>query len=111
MAPTAARATVARDAGEEFAYVLSGEIAAHFDNGDVVHLGRGDFLDPKALDAFCSRLRLNIKQGGHRPPADFLSSSAMPASSSEALISTLALTSTAERSPSLLGFTAFARQR
>lgn len=34
----------ARHAGEEFAYVLSGEIDVHFDNGDVVRLARGDSL-------------------------------------------------------------------
>jgi transcriptional regulator with XRE-family HTH domain len=33
-----------RHAGEEFAYVLSGEIDVHFDNGEVVRLGRGDSL-------------------------------------------------------------------
>jgi transcriptional regulator with XRE-family HTH domain len=34
----------ARHPGEEFAYVLSGEIEVHFDTGDVVHLARGDSL-------------------------------------------------------------------
>ncbi|VTU26487.1 HTH-type transcriptional regulator PuuR [Variovorax sp. PBL-E5] len=34
----------ARHAGEEFAYVLSGEIDVHFDNGEVVRLARGDSL-------------------------------------------------------------------
>jgi transcriptional regulator with XRE-family HTH domain len=33
-----------RHAGEEFAYVLSGEIEVHFDNGKVVRLARGDSL-------------------------------------------------------------------
>lgn len=33
-----------RHAGEEFAYVLSGEIEVHFENGEVVHLARGDSL-------------------------------------------------------------------
>ena len=33
-----------RHAGEEFAYVLSGEIEVHFDNGEVVRLARGDSL-------------------------------------------------------------------
>lgn len=33
-----------RHAGEEFAYVLSGEIDVHFDNGEVVRLARGDSL-------------------------------------------------------------------
>lgn len=33
-----------RHAGEEFAYVLSGEIDVHFENGDVVRLARGDSL-------------------------------------------------------------------
>jgi len=33
-----------RHTGEEFAYVLSGEIEVHFDNGEVVRLGRGDSL-------------------------------------------------------------------
>ena len=33
-----------RHTGEEFAYVLSGEIEVHFDNGEVVHLARGDSL-------------------------------------------------------------------
>ena len=33
-----------RHAGEEFAYVLSGAIDVHFDNGEVVHLARGDSL-------------------------------------------------------------------
>lgn len=32
-----------RHSGEEFAYVLSGEIEVHFDNGEVVRLGRGGF--------------------------------------------------------------------
>jgi mannose-6-phosphate isomerase-like protein (cupin superfamily) len=34
----------ARHTGEEFAYVLSGEIDVHFENGDVVRLARGDSL-------------------------------------------------------------------
>ncbi|MBU1359177.1 MAG: XRE family transcriptional regulator [Gammaproteobacteria bacterium] len=34
----------ARHAGEEFAYVLSGEIDVHFESGDVVRLARGDSL-------------------------------------------------------------------
>ncbi|MGJ7527771.1 helix-turn-helix domain-containing protein [Variovorax sp. GB1P17] len=34
----------ARHPGEEFAYVLSGEIDVHFDTGEVVHLARGDSL-------------------------------------------------------------------
>lgn len=33
-----------RHAGEEFAYVLSGEIEVHFDNGEVLHMARGDSL-------------------------------------------------------------------
>lgn len=33
-----------RHSGEEFAYVLSGEIEVHFENGEIVHLGRGDSL-------------------------------------------------------------------
>ncbi len=34
----------ARHAGEEFAYVLSGAIDVHFEDGEVVHLARGDSL-------------------------------------------------------------------
>ncbi|WP_339089867.1 XRE family transcriptional regulator [Variovorax paradoxus] len=34
----------ARHPGEEFAYVLSGEIDVHFDTGEVVRLARGDSL-------------------------------------------------------------------
>jgi len=34
----------ARHPGEEFAYVLSGEIDVHFENGEVVRLARGDSL-------------------------------------------------------------------
>ena len=34
----------ARHPGEEFVYVLTGEINVHFDNGELVHLGRGDSL-------------------------------------------------------------------
>jgi len=34
----------ARHAGEEFAYVLSGEIDVHFENGEIVRLARGDSL-------------------------------------------------------------------
>lgn len=34
----------ARHAGEEFAFVLSGAIEVHFEEGDVVHLARGDSL-------------------------------------------------------------------
>lgn len=34
----------ARHPGEEFVYVLSGEIEVHFDNGEMVHLARGDSL-------------------------------------------------------------------
>jgi len=33
-----------RHTGEEFAYVLSGEIDVYFDNGEVVRLARGDSL-------------------------------------------------------------------
>ena len=33
-----------RHSGEEFAYVLSGEIEVHFDSGEVVRLARGDSL-------------------------------------------------------------------
>lgn len=33
-----------RHAGEEFAYVLMGEIDVHFESGEVVHLARGDSL-------------------------------------------------------------------
>ncbi|RZL88876.1 MAG: XRE family transcriptional regulator [Variovorax sp.] len=34
----------ARHPGEEFVYVLTGEIDVHFDDGEVVHLNRGDSL-------------------------------------------------------------------
>lgn len=37
-------ADFARHAGEEFAYVLSGVMEVHFDNGEVVRLARGDSL-------------------------------------------------------------------
>lgn len=34
----------ARHPGEEFVYVLTGEVEVHFDNGEKVHLARGDAL-------------------------------------------------------------------
>jgi transcriptional regulator with XRE-family HTH domain len=46
----------ARHTGEEFAYVLSGEIEVHFDNGQVVPLARGDslFFDSRLGHAYVS---------------------------------------------------------
>lgn len=46
----------ARHDGEEFAYVLVGEMDVHFENGDVVHLARGDsiYFDSRIGHAYVS---------------------------------------------------------
>jgi transcriptional regulator with XRE-family HTH domain len=46
----------ARHAGEEFAYVLVGEMDVHFENGDVVRLARGDsiYFDSRIGHAYVS---------------------------------------------------------
>jgi transcriptional regulator with XRE-family HTH domain len=67
-----------RHAGEEFAYVLSGEIDVHFDNGDVVRLGRGDslYFDSRLGHAYVSVSRqlarivgMTIGESGHMKSA------------------------------------------
>jgi len=63
-----------RHAGEEFAYVLLGEIEVHFDNGEVVHLARGDslYFDSRLGHAYVSVSRqlarivgMTIGESGH----------------------------------------------
>lgn len=46
----------ARHQGEEFAYVLSGELEVHFETGEVVRLGRGDsvYYDSRIGHAYVS---------------------------------------------------------
>jgi transcriptional regulator with XRE-family HTH domain len=67
-----------RHAGEEFAYVLSGEIDVHFDNGEVVRLGRGDslYFDSRLGHAYVSVSRqlarivgMTIGESGHMKSA------------------------------------------
>jgi transcriptional regulator with XRE-family HTH domain len=67
-----------RHSGEEFAYVLSGEIEVHFDNGEVVRLGRGDslYFDSRLGHAYISVSRqlakivgMTIGESGHMKSA------------------------------------------
>jgi len=67
-----------RHAGEEFAYVLSGEIEVHFDNGKVVRLARGDslYFDSRIGHAYVSVSRqlakivgMTTKESGHMKSA------------------------------------------
>lgn len=67
-----------RHAGEEFAYVLSGEIDVHFDNGEVVRLARGDslYFDSRLGHAYVSVSRqlarivgMTIGESGHMQSA------------------------------------------
>ncbi len=67
-----------RHAGEEFAYVLSGEIEVHFDNGKVVRLARGDslYFDSRIGHAYVSVSRqlakiigMTMGESGHMKSA------------------------------------------
>jgi len=67
-----------RHAGEEFAYVLSGEIEVHFENGEVVHMARGDslYFDSRLGHAYISVSRqlarivgMTIGESGHMKSA------------------------------------------
>ena len=67
-----------RHTGEEFAYVLSGEIEVHFDNGEVVHLARGDslYFDSRMGHAYVSVSRqlakiigMTMGESGHMKSA------------------------------------------
>jgi uncharacterized cupin superfamily protein len=67
-----------RHAGEEFAYVLSGEIEVHFENGEVVRMARGDslYFDSRLGHAYISVSRqlarivgMTIGESGHMQSA------------------------------------------
>ncbi|MDR6523424.1 MULTISPECIES: helix-turn-helix domain-containing protein [Variovorax] len=67
-----------RHGGEEFAYVLSGEIEVHFDNGEVVRMAKGDslYFDSRLGHAYISVSRqlarivgMTIGESGHMQSA------------------------------------------
>ncbi|RUR68724.1 cupin domain-containing protein [Variovorax guangxiensis] len=77
-----------RHGGEEFAYVLSGEIEVHFDNGEVVRMAKGDslYFDSRLGHAYISVSRqlarivgMTIGESGHMQSAREGEGRAMPA--------------------------------